>query len=64
MHGYLPENPEMHSSFFLVGPGVAQGKSLGEVDMRSIAPTLASFLHLHLPDAELPALELNPSTRE
>jgi DNA-binding response OmpR family regulator len=26
MHGYLPENPEMRSSFFLVGPGVQDFK--------------------------------------
>lgn len=52
MHGYLPQNPEMRSSFFLTGPRVTRG-SLGEIDMRSIAPTLAHLLNLHLPDAEL-----------
>jgi predicted AlkP superfamily pyrophosphatase or phosphodiesterase len=59
MHGYLPENPEMRSSFFLVGPGVAAGKSVGEVDMRSIAPTLAMVLGARLPAAELPPLALH-----
>lgn len=63
MHGYLPENPEMHSSFYLVGPGVAQGKSLGEIDMRAIAPTLANILHIQLHDAEVPALQLNARTK-
>ena len=52
MHGYLAEHAEMHSSFFLTGPAVKQG-SLGEIDMRSIAPTLAGLLRLTLPDAEL-----------
>lgn len=56
MHGYLPENREMRSSFFLAGPGIAAGKSLGEIDMRSIAPTLAELLKAPLPDAELPPL--------
>jgi predicted AlkP superfamily pyrophosphatase or phosphodiesterase len=56
MHGYSPENDAMRSSFFLVGPGVASGKSLGEIDMRSIAPTLAKLLNAKLPDAELPPL--------
>jgi predicted AlkP superfamily pyrophosphatase or phosphodiesterase len=58
MHGYLPENPEMRSSFFLVGPGLPAGKNLGEVDMRTIAPTLAQLLGAKLPSAEVPALSL------
>ena len=58
MHGYSPENDEMRSSFFLVGPGIPAGKSLGEIDMRSIAPTLAQLLKAKLPDADLPALSL------
>jgi predicted AlkP superfamily pyrophosphatase or phosphodiesterase len=62
MHGYLAENPEMRSSFFLVGPGVARGMSLGEIDMRAIAPTLAGILHLRLKDAEVPALDLIPTS--
>ena len=48
MHGYLPENPEMRSSLFLAGPGVPKGFSLGIVDMRDIAPTLAELLGLGL----------------
>ena len=48
MHGYLPENPEMRSSFFLVGPGVQHGVSLGTIDMRDIAPTLGEFLGFSL----------------
>ncbi len=58
MHGYLRSNPEMHSSFFLVGPGIPAGRNLGEIDMRSIAPTLASQLGITLSGAELPALRL------
>ena len=56
MHGYLPENREMRSAFFLVGPGVAAGRNVGEIDMRNIAPTLARLLQARLPAAELPAL--------
>ena len=52
MHGYLPGNSEMSSSFFLVGPGVTRGKSVGEIDMRQIAPTLAHILRISLPEAE------------
>jgi predicted AlkP superfamily pyrophosphatase or phosphodiesterase len=52
MHGYLPSQPEMRSSFFLVGPKVAHGRTLGEIDMRQIAPTLARILDISLPQAE------------
>lgn len=48
MHGYLPEDPEMQSSFFLVGPGIQHGVSLGHIDMRDIAPTLAELLGFSL----------------
>jgi len=48
MHGYLPETPEMRSSFFLVGPGIQRGVSLGTIDMRDIAPTLADSLGFSL----------------
>ena len=58
MHGYWPDTPEMRSSFFLAGPGIAEGRSLGIIDMRSIAPTLARFLGVALPAAEQQALEL------
>ena len=58
MHGYLPQFPEMRSSFFIVGPGIATGRALGEIDMRQIAPTVAQALHVTLRDAELPALDV------
>jgi predicted AlkP superfamily pyrophosphatase or phosphodiesterase len=52
MHGYWPDVPDMNSSFFIVGPGIPAGHSLGAIDMRSIAPTLAAILGVSLPDAE------------
>jgi len=58
MHGYLPDHPEMRSSFFLVGPHIAAGRSLGEIDMRQIAPTLANIMHASLKQAELGPVEL------
>jgi hypothetical protein len=48
----------MRSTFILVGPGIPANHSLGNIDMRSIAPTLASLLKLLLPAAELPPLNL------
>jgi len=59
MHGYPPERPEMRSSFFLVGPGVPRGRSVGAIDMRRIAPTLARLMHLRLDQAELPPLDFD-----
>jgi predicted AlkP superfamily pyrophosphatase or phosphodiesterase len=58
MHGYVPERAEMRSSFFIVGPHILKGKSLGEIDMREIAPTLADVLRLHLAGAEMGPLSL------
>jgi predicted AlkP superfamily pyrophosphatase or phosphodiesterase len=58
MHGYVPERAEMRSSFFIVGPHVLKGKSLGEIDMRQIAPTLADVLRVHLAGAEMGPLPL------
>jgi hypothetical protein len=49
----------MNSSFFITGPGVRAGKAVGAVDMRSIAPTLATFLGVELSAAEKGPLELN-----
>ena len=58
MHGYVPERAEMRSSFFIVGP-LPTGKSLGEIDMRQIAPTLADVLHIKLAGAEMEPLALH-----
>jgi len=57
-HGYSPSHPEMLASFFITGPGVGKGLSLGEMDMRSIAPTLARYLGFPFPSADLKPLAL------
>ena len=49
MHGHLPDLPDLRASFFLIGPGVPAGRSLGQIDMRDIAATLARRLNLTLP---------------
>jgi predicted AlkP superfamily pyrophosphatase or phosphodiesterase len=52
-HGYNPATtPEMRASFFAAGPGIAGGKNLGVIDMRSIAPALADLLGISLPAAK------------
>jgi predicted AlkP superfamily pyrophosphatase or phosphodiesterase len=55
MHGYLPSDPDMRSTFMVVGKGIP-ARNLGLIDMRSIAPTIAAMLHLKLIDADLPPI--------
>lgn len=59
MHGYFPERPEMHASFFIKGKGIAQRKDLGVIDMRRIAPTIADLLKIDFPQKEA-ALDVAP----
>ncbi len=51
-HGHLPDLPDLRAAFFVVGPDVPAGRSLGLIDMRDIATTLARRLNLTLPSAE------------
>lgn len=55
-HGYFPAAPNLRSTFMIMGRGIAAHRSLGEIDMRAIAPTLAEILGIALPGAELPPL--------
>ncbi len=50
-HGYLPDHPDMRAALIIAGPGVA-ARTLGEVDMRDIAPTAAKVLGVALPSAQ------------
>jgi predicted AlkP superfamily pyrophosphatase or phosphodiesterase len=59
-HGYSPDFPEMRSSFFAVGAGIAKHRDLGLIDMRQIAPTAARILGVTLPAAKAPALHVQP----
>jgi hypothetical protein len=58
MHGYPPDRPEMRSTFLLTGPTIPANHSVGQIDMRSIAPTLAHLMNAPLPTADLPPLTL------
>lgn len=51
-HGYFPTHPEMRATFIMEGPGIGKHGSLGEIDMRDIAPTLAKMMKVSLPDAD------------
>ena len=51
-HGWFPDHPEMRASFFVQGPGVPRKGSIGEIDQRDIAPTVARILSVSLPTAD------------
>lgn len=51
-HGYLPEEPDLHTGLVLSGAGVKRGASLGVVRMIDVAPTVAALLDLTLELAE------------
>jgi predicted AlkP superfamily phosphohydrolase/phosphomutase len=51
MHGYFPDHPEMRATLIVAGPGLKKHGSLGEVDMRDIAPTAAKLMGVGFPSA-------------
>jgi predicted AlkP superfamily pyrophosphatase or phosphodiesterase len=55
-HGYLPDNPELRSAFFAMGGSVARHCDTGIIDMRQIAPTVAGYMGVSLPDVHQPAI--------
>jgi len=55
-HGYFPDNPEMHATLIIDGPGLPIHGSVGEIDMRAIAPTAAKILGVALPSATVAPL--------
>ncbi len=56
MHGHFPANSALRSTFMIMGKTIPAHYSLGEIDMRSIAPTLAKLMGTSLPEAEKPPL--------
>lgn len=58
MHGYFPGATTMRSTFLIMGPQVAPGRSLGTIDMRAIAPTLAGVLGVSVPAPEKQGIPL------
>ena len=56
VHGYAPTHPELFASFLLAAPDARHGYNLGVIDMRSIAPTLATLLGIPFPSADLNGL--------
>lgn len=58
-HGYSPVHPELRAFFLISGRGFREGANVGDIDMRSIAPTLAKVLNLSFPSAELKPLAVS-----
>ena len=56
MHGYFPDHPEMRATLIIDGPSLPKRGSVGEIDMRAIAPTVAKLLGVDFTSAEAPAL--------
>ncbi len=56
MHGHFPENAALRSVFMIKGRSIPGHHSLGEIDMRAIAPTLAKVMGARLVEAEKPPL--------
>lgn len=52
MHGYPAAYPEMASTLIVAGPGLKAHGSLGRVDMRDIAPTVAGLMGAKLAKTE------------
>jgi hypothetical protein len=59
-HGYAPDRPDVESSFFMVGRGVAVDRDLGVIDMRQIASTIAKILAVPFPSATMKPLDYEP----
>jgi predicted AlkP superfamily pyrophosphatase or phosphodiesterase len=62
-HGYAPTHPELLASFLIAGPGIRKGLDLGQIDMRSVAPTIAAYFSAKLPTADLKPLPIFDKTR-
>ncbi len=57
-HGFSPVHPELLASFFIAGPGIRRNADLGVIDMRTIAPALASAAGFPFTTGDLPAAQI------
>jgi predicted AlkP superfamily pyrophosphatase or phosphodiesterase len=51
-HGHDSHLPELHATFVACGKGIKPGTKLGEIDNRSVAPTIAKLLGIEMPNVE------------
>ena len=57
VHGHDPALPHLHATFVVWGAGIKPGVKLGEISILSVAPTIAAFLGLTIPNVEGKPLE-------
>jgi hypothetical protein len=57
-HGYAATHPELLARFLISGPRIRKNLELGEIYVRSIAPTLASWLGASLTTPDLSSLDI------
>ena len=55
-HGHLATHPRMLTGLVAAGPGIPEGRRIGEASQLDVAPTVAALLGLTLPAAERPPL--------
>jgi predicted AlkP superfamily pyrophosphatase or phosphodiesterase len=55
-HGHDSHFPDLHAVFVAWGAGIKPQAKLGEIDNRSVAPTIANLLGIEIPNAEGKAL--------
>jgi predicted AlkP superfamily pyrophosphatase or phosphodiesterase len=51
-HGHDSHLPDLHATFVAWGKGIKPGTKLGEIDNRSVAPTIAKLLGIEMPNVE------------
>jgi predicted AlkP superfamily pyrophosphatase or phosphodiesterase len=57
-HGFAPTHPELLAAFFIAGPGIRRNATLGIIDMRALAPTLAAAIGVTFLSGDLPAVPI------
>lgn len=48
-HGFYPDFHEIQTGFVAAGPGIRKGGTIASMNLRDIAPVIASLLHLDMP---------------
>ncbi len=56
-HGHDSHLPDLHAIFVAWGAGIKPGVKLGEIDNKSVAPTIAKLLGFEIPNAEGKSLD-------
>jgi hypothetical protein len=51
-HGHNADIHDLHATFVAWGAGIKPGVQLGEIDNKSVAPTIAKLLNVPRPDVD------------